>query len=568
MLPSSDGPTTSGPPRQLRRWGPVVAIVVVVAVIAAVVAASSGGSKKAAAVRSAGAGTVAGGPGAVSFQQAKAQHVKDTFPKGCDPKTGHVAVPISGAPPCYANVAANGGATSDGVTATSIKVVLYLGEPNDPILDYVEGAIKDTDTNAQTIATYQTYDRLFQSYYQTYGRTVDLIPVVGSGNAADEVSARADAAKVAAMHPFAVWGGPALTDAWADELAADHIPCISCTGASAPSWYAQRAPYVYTLTLNADQSDRILADYLGSKLVGKPASHAGDPAFTKETRKFGLLYIDSTPDSQTYADEEATLLKTQYHTDLVEVAYTLDPASLQEQASSDIAKLKAAGVTTVVFSGDPVAPGTFTRQATSQDYFPEWVIGASALVDQAVFARTYDQKQWAHAFGISFLGARVPRETAGSYFLYQWFTGSPPPAADGNGVILPQPEIFFYALQAAGPDLTPQTFQQGMFTIDTPTTSLTNPGFAYGNHGLWSYPSYNGLDDATEIWWNPTATGPDEVGHDGTGLYEFVDGGKHYTVGQWPTTPDTAFDPAGAVTIYPSPPAADAVPNYPSPAGG
>jgi hypothetical protein len=559
--PSASSPDRPSSSRQLRRWGPIAIVAVVALVVGLVLALGGNGHSNHTQTGSTVNST------AISFQQAQAQHLKVTFPKGCDPSTGKARIPLYGVQPCFANAASNGGATAPGVTGTTIKVVVYMPEPNDPILAYVEGAIEDKDTNAQTIATYKSYDQLFESYYQTYGRSVDLIPFVGTGTANDDVAARADAAQVASMHPFAVWGGPALTTAWADQMAADHIFCISCVGDSSPQWYAQRAPYVFTLTPNGDQSDQILAEYVGKKLVGQPASHAGDPAFTHETRKFGLLYIDANSESAAYANEEANLLKTKYGVGLTEVAYTLDPASLQEQATTDIAKLKAAGVTSVIFSGDPVAPLTFTAQATAQHYFPEWIIGASALVDTSVFARTYDQRQWAHAFGISFLGARVARETSGAWFLYKWFTGTTPPAVDGYALILPQPEIFYGALQAAGPDLTAQTFQQGMFTLATPPGSITNPAFSYGSHGLWPYPSYNGLDDTTEIWWNPSAQGPDEVGKQGTGMYEYVDGGKRYVYGQWTTAPDQAFNPTGAITIYPQPPPTDAVPNYPSPAG-
>ena len=44
-------------------------------------------------------------------------------------------------------------------------------------------------------------------------------------------------------------------------------------------------------------------------------------------------------------------------------------------------------MTTIIFNGDPVAPRDFTKEATAQGYFPEWVIGASALVDTNAFAR-------------------------------------------------------------------------------------------------------------------------------------------------------------------------------------
>ena len=96
------------------------------------------------------------------------------------------------------------------------------------------------------------------------------------------------------------------------------------------------------------------------------------------------------------------------------IPYALDPATLQETAANAIAQLKQAGVTTVIFAGDPVAPRDFTREATKQEYFPEWFLNISALVDTNVFARTYDQEQWQHAFGLTALAARVDPEKAGA----------------------------------------------------------------------------------------------------------------------------------------------------------
>ena len=49
-------------------------------------------------------------------------------------------------------------------------------------------------------------------------------------------------------------------------------------------------------------------------------------------------------------------------------------------------------------------------------------------------------------------------------------------------------------------------------------------------------------------------------------MYEYVDGGKRYLPGEWPTV-DKAFDPNGAVDIYLTPPPGEEPGDYPSPAG-
>ena len=42
-----------------------------------------------------------------------------------------------------------------------------------------------------------------------------------------------------------------------------------------------------------------------------------------------------------------------------------------------------------------------TAQATRLEYQPEWIIAGYQYQDLALLARSYDQDQWAHAFGIS-----------------------------------------------------------------------------------------------------------------------------------------------------------------------
>ena len=97
-------------------------------------------------------------------------------------------------------------------------------------------------------------------------------------------------------------------------------------------------------------------------------------------------------------------------------------------------------------------------------------------------------------------------------------------------------------------------------------TTPTRIHFSWGHHGIWKGNDLTGGDDATVVWWNPNARGPDEVGSEGKGLYEYADGGKRYLPGQWPTTPVGLFDPKTSTTVLTKLPPADTPPSYPSPA--
>ncbi len=125
-------------------------------------------------------------------------------------------------------------------------------------------------------------------------------------------------------------------------------------------------------------------------------------------------------------------------------------------------------------------------------------------------------------------------------------------------------------LQAAGPKLTAETFRDGLFSFAHRRDRSRRDGTAaitYGDHGLWpDKPDYYGIDDFTEIWWDPTATGEDEIRKQGTGMIQFVDGGKRYRLGEW-TSDTKAFNKDGAVVIYDQLPPSETPPSYPPPPG-
>ncbi|MCI3948474.1 MAG: hypothetical protein K0R11_408, partial [Acidimicrobiales bacterium] len=195
MQPSTDRPSGSGSGdrgRQLRRYGPLVAILAVLAIVAGVLVFAGGddGDDETAT----DPGEEAGGEveGVLSFQEAEEQGRLDevTFPEGCDEERGRVAIPSFFAPPCYADIEGdNGGATATGVTGDTIKVVAYIPIDDDPILGLITGSVGIEDTGDETAATYQGYRDLYQSYYQTYGREVELVEYRATGTALDEEAA-------------------------------------------------------------------------------------------------------------------------------------------------------------------------------------------------------------------------------------------------------------------------------------------------------------------------------------------------------------------------------------------
>ncbi len=574
MLPSSDaGAGSEGPGRSgLKRWGPLVAIVAVVVVVGGALLLTSGGGDDEADPTSTtvapGSFTSADLPeGVLPFDVAEAEGIDVDWPDTCDTERGTVAYPSFFAPTCYAPFEGdNGGATDQGVTGDSIKIVWYLGPDEDPIIDFITEGISD-DTAADTRATVEGFNEFFGHFAETYGREVDLEFYEATGTADDEIAARADAVAIAEdQQPFMVMNGPALTSAFAEELAARGVSCIQCGPTQPQGFYEEADPYLLMINMSSEQGQFHTAAFLGRQLAGKPAAFAGDD-LADEERVFGLVYLNSVEN----AEEGVQQLEDRLAEEGVDLAESVgydSPITLQTTAPNVIAKLKDAGVTTVLFAGDPVAPRELTREATAQDWFPEWVVTPSSiLVDTNVFSRTYDQDQWAHAFGVSTSAVHVDPSNQGSAFLYQWYFGEAPLADDTVALLSAQLNTFYNVVQGVGPDLTRQAFRDTIFAAEPTPSAVTQPSLSWGDKGIWPETDWLGIDDATLIWWDPEAEGPDENGDVARGMWQFVDGGTRYLPDEWPEDDPKLFDERGAVAIYEEPPADEAPPDYPSPAG-
>jgi hypothetical protein len=478
-----------------------------------------------------------------------------TFPdyewvENCDLRTGRIRIPSVYSPPCVPRYEGdNGGSTSPGVTEDTIKVVAYRSPTGSDILAALQGM---TDKPEDVTTTGLAFREMLSELYETYGRRVEFIRFEGSGAADDPVAAKADAIKVAEeIKPFASIGGPAITFTYAEELASRGIVCIACTVAVPDAFAQEHAPYVWGLTPSPEQFLRTLGEYVTRRLVDQKAEFAG-PALRDKERVFGVVHFEQDPPvfgavaDLAYETGSALGFKTE-----VTETYTLDVAKLPERAASIIAKMKASGVTTILFLGDPIMPVSLTAAATAQGYEPEWIVTGTVLTDTTAFGRNYDQSQWAHAFGISNLAGRRPQEKQEAYRLHEWFHGEPPAAKLNTGVIYPPLFMLFLGIHLAGPNLTPATFRDGMFNYPPSGGGPTNPQISFGNHGYFAEPDYFTIDDAAEIWWDADLSGRDEQGKDGTGMWSYAQRGKRYLPGEMPVAPPDVFgDTKDVITVF------------------
>jgi len=563
MQPTTD--RSGGSRSRLIRYVPFIAIAVVVALAAVFLSGGGDDEEKAAPTK------VSDLP--LTFQEAEAQGKDIDFGPGCDTTTGRVKVPTVYAAPCVEPFTGdNGGATSPGVTGEEITVVVYNA---DPTLDPLQTAFfRDAGANVNPDANRQgftNYLNLFGDHYEFYGRTYKVESYLGTGAPDDEVKAKADAIAIAdQFKPFAVINGPTQSSSFADELAARGILCVGiCSLAFPNSFTKDRDPFLWASGPSPDQGSVHAAEMIGKQLAGKKAEFAGDESLRDTKRVFGFVHYDNPdgrykPGFEVYQD----VLRKDYGVKAaVDFPFFLDLAKAGEIARSAIAALKDADVTTVVFSGDPIMPSYLTKEATAQDYFPEWVTTTTVLADTAIFGRTYDQQQWEHAAALTLVPGRGDESTQDGFVLQQWQYCTDPPSQNYQ-VLFPGPLTLSNGIALAGPNLTPESFRAGLFRAPVSGGGPTRPTSSRGRHDIWPDLDLYGTDDATLTWWDPTAQGVDEVGREGAGLYRYPDMGQRYLPGEWPNEEIDLFDPTDTVTIFDALPAEDQAPDYPSPCGG
>jgi hypothetical protein len=406
-------------------------------------------------------------------------------------------------PPCLAFSGNNGGATSKGVSANTITISYRLtSSPSygQTLAQLAAAALPDT--NAETEQTIQALAQYFNTHFQFYGRQIKVVFYNGQGGLTDELlgvgqaQAEADAATVGQQ--IKAFGDlSSESEFYADALNAQGVMGFGDPDLSA-QWHAQHAPYDWSVFTDGTALDDALAQYAVDKLcpVGTPAAYAGG-TLKNAPRKFAIVAPASTDDQLSI--DAAQQIMQQAGCSATKVIYNLDLGTAAQQAAGIISELKADKVTTVLYAGDPVFPVYLSGQAANQSYLPEFVINGTNLTDMDYVAQEWNQEFAAHVLGISpNEPAIAPDQTAG-YAAYKSVSPSTAPAAFVN-LIYAQMQMLAIGIQMAGPDLTPQTFQQGMF--DYPPRE--------GPLGLWGFSSqqYTTPNDVREICWHPTAISP------------------------------------------------------------
>ena len=368
------------------------------------------------------------------------------------------------------------------------------------------GGANIADTTADIERTVDALATYFDNHFQFYGRKLNIEFFNGQGSITNELlgsgQQQADADAVTAAqseHAFAELNG--VTEPYDVALAAQHVISFGAPYLSA-SFMGQYAPYMWSLDTESNDVVEATSELYLKSLAGGNATYAGG-SLQGKPRKVAII-APSDPWYQTAAQSAVQEAAAAGHPVTDDIQYQLNLSTLSSQASNVISQLQNDGITTVICGCDPVFPVYLTSRAAEQGYTPEWVVAGVALTDQDIVGQLFDQSEWSHAFGVTFNGPTVPKQNTFGYAAYKQVNPSTEPA---NAVDLIYAQMYEMAIgiQMAGPDLTPQTFENGMRAY--PGSQAGAPNALYGT---WQFPAghYTPQMDWSFIYWDPNKVSP------------------------------------------------------------
>jgi hypothetical protein len=440
-------------------------------------------------------------------------------------------------PPCVPYWSGdNGGATSKGVTANEIRIVV----------PYEQG---EAEGNREISKGLKALETFFNKRFELYGRKLHLIGIPGYQPGGQPDAMRADA--VVADQEEDAFATLASAEAagqehhYYDALAERKILSV------ANAWglgvdedhFTQHQPYEWNVVPGVITIEKHVAEMVCKELKGTNADHAGSP-YTGQPRVFGLLdQLGPDKTKPDFGPLKAMLkacgveLKAE-----AELGCTCDQFEQQTTTANAIFQLRDAGVNTVLSFVHGV--GNFTGvhpTADGQGYYPEWLVNDFEL-------------QWGHlgnsppniknrTFGVATFNKAV--QAADQPIMWALKEVDPSLGADsgtnneyGYWPLL----VLASGIQMAGPNLTPATFQAGLFKSQFPNPGAGAPpyyqahvGFGPGDHTFY--------DDAAAAWWSPNARNPGSTTPSPTGAECYVRSGARYSPGRWPPGNDAFKEP-------------------------
>jgi hypothetical protein len=421
----------------------------------------------------------------------------------------------------------NGGATSRGVTADTIKIAMPTVYTSPLARSVLEG--------------------FFNKRFEFYGRKIQL---VSAGGGSECVGFKAAAADLEAHGFFGVLDqNHDDASCFYAELARRKIVGTSGISLFTESRLRELAPYTWQYPMSDDREFAAIGEWTCNRLVGRNAEFAKGLQLN-QPRKFGIIVQYNNPDREpdTSPIEQALRRCGSPLSAIYRMKQSADGQENLNQSQSAILAMERANVTSVICLCQIFAEAFLGSYATGQAYFPEWLLSTYGGNDFNFLIRSVgwpESEQRTQILGTSML----PRQANTDDQPFWWMIQEMNPNVrkddlEGYGSniqnIYRAMLLMASGLQMAGPHLTPESFEAGLHQAVFPNPEHRNRpgkvGFADKDHSM--------TNDTVEFWWSEAEPSPDDVGSNGgsPGTLCYIDRAERRDNGRFPKGRSTFFD--------------------------
>jgi hypothetical protein len=428
----------------------------------------------------------------------------------------------------------NGGATADGVTAQEVRIGYGVGQSSTVPEGPLEDEFKETDSDdTHDLKVWQAY---FNSRFEMFGRHLRL--VIGQQSITDTDQQRQSVQKFEGENVFAITA-PAYGQPSAAQAETVRRKLIDFGTVLAPcAYFEDNHPYAYSFIIDGCRALR-----LHSELICKQFGSQSPPGLLNEKQDLTFDYTKPRVYGLVVYEDEVHHGAVEGYQDLLSKcgitlakSQTFNLTTSQQDIAGTMAKMKQAGVTTVIVATEVYTPIVLTAEASKLVYYPEWI---QMGLEIAASTRLYDKDQARHMVGTA--GLEIPRAEADTDW-YRAYKEIDPDGDPAEGAFRSL-QMIAGGIQGAGERLTPESFWQGLSKIPN---RVPEPIWSIG--GGFGPNDYTYMDYGSLIWWDPDGVDPNSTSK---GSWQFVHFGKRYKEGEIPTDPVPWFDRTQSFTSPP-----------------
>jgi len=413
-------------------------------------------------------------------------------------------------PPCMAgwddDGTGNGGSTTPGVTATTIRVGIPQMQP----------------AGSSKVKEFAPLVRFFNSSFQLYGRQIQLVPYPSkqaNQSVMDPQWQRADAREALKHDLFAsldfndVYQANWTLPDFIDPLARGGVITVSGSEFPAlvgPGHLAKHAPYQWSYLPTMVELMAAAGAMTCRQLAGRPASHAA--SYRSQPRTFAVLLPDTNVTGEPVTGVPQLLAQLGACGLRPRVDYYSNDVGSAEQSTSltqIMVRNKSDGITSVLFlpyygGADPTSP---TKVASRVGYQPEWVTIAYNTALAASLGAPPEQA--ASTFGIAPWNKRLTpsREPwAQAYRMGGGRQSADSAALLGGRGVYQELLLLASGIQAAGPRLTAHSFAESLESTTFPNPGAAGPPYHQATVGFEDG-SKQMVKDFTGWWYDSSSAG-------------------------------------------------------------